>query len=638
MEGSNESGDGQPERVGPPDAEGHVEGGQTDGPNDPAGVTGRLGRQLIPGPIRRNYALKFAVAMLVVIFLVATVGIVSQVQIRGIIEDDAENTLESTATLQADSVSEWMAGMRAQVSGFAGSDVYASSNPDRISEALSDSLTRTSSDVVGLHYVGPDGTIVASTSAELEGQSVSAQRPRWRGPIETAAEASDGEWRIGTSERAYENNGRLLMAFAGRVRVGEGVLVAVGDVRQDFEQLHRSRSIVRTQLLNPEGRDVFASRQPRPSPLAETEAFETAMAGETTTRERDSTVLAFAPVTGADWVVVTEAPKSELYKASETVGRNVGFLVAASISILAVVGFVLGRGTVLPLARLRRRAEAMEDGDLDVDLRTTREDEIGRLFVAFDSMRRALRQQIREAEAAREEAEQSRRELQRQNERLEQFASTVSHDLRNPLNVASGHLRLIERKAEDFGDDVVESLCSHVETIDGAHERMEGIIDDVLALARDGRDIEEPQSVDLETIARDAWATVDSGDVAFAVTGTRTVEADPDRLRQAFENLFRNAVDHGLPDDETGTGSDGDPPLSVEVGLTETGFYVADDGTGIPPDAVDDVFEYGHTTDPDGTGFGLAIVETIVTAHGWSIAVDEGHDGAKFVVTGVSDD
>ncbi|MFC7196921.1 sensor histidine kinase [Halosimplex aquaticum] len=247
----------------------------------------------------------------------------------------------------------------------------------------------------------------------------------------------------------------------------------------------------------------------------------------------------------------------------------------------------------------------MEEGDLDVDLRTSREDEIGRLFVAFDSMRRALRRQIREAEAAREEAEQSRRELQRQNERLDQFASTVSHDLRNPLNVASGHLRLIERKADDLGEEVAESLESHVEKTADAHDRMEAIIGDVLALAREGRDIEETQPVDLGTIARDAWETVDSGEAAFAVAGTRTIEADPDRLRQAFENLLRNAVDHGLPDREDGAvAHGGEGPLSVEVGLTETGFYVADDGSGIPSDAVEDVFEYGHTTDPDGTGFG----------------------------------
>jgi signal transduction histidine kinase len=308
-------------------------------------------------------------------------------------------------------------------------------------------------------------------------------------------------------------------------------------------------------------------------------------------------------------------------------------LVGASVLTLAVVGFVLGRGTVVPLIRLRRRAEAMEAGDLDVDLSTTREDEIGRLFVAFDSMREALRTQIREAEAARERAERSQAELRRQNDRLDQFASTVSHDLRNPLNVASGHLQLIERKTDDLGAEADEALASHVEKIDDAHLRMEEIIGDVLTLAREGQDIEDTQSVDLATIARDAWGTVDSGGATLSVPETRTVAADPDRLRQAFENLFRNSVEHGFPDD-----GDGDE-LTVSVELTDTGFAVADDGVGIPPDDIDEVFEYGHTTDEDGTGFGLAIVESVVEAHGWSVAVDPDYeDGARFAVSDVVDD
>ncbi|WP_135365764.1 sensor histidine kinase [Halosimplex halophilum] len=592
----------------------------------------RVGGRLVPGPVRRSYALKFAVAMAVVILVITAVGVGSYVQIRGIIEDDAENTLQSTAALQADSVSEWMSGMQAQVRGFAGTDAYATGDPERIDEALSASAAQASADVAGIHYVDADGRIAASTVADLEGSEVDTSRPEWAGPIATARNGSGDEWRVGVSDRAYESNGRLLMAFAGRVRVGEGVLVVVGDVRSDFEQLHRSRSIVRTQLLDPEGRNVFASRRSGPSALAETAAFERAVAGEPATRERASDVVAFAPVRATPWVVATEAPKSQLYQASETVGRNVVVLVAASVTTLAVVGFVLGRGTVVPLIRLRRRAEAMEDGDLDVDLSTTREDEIGRLFVAFDGMREALRAQIRESEAARERAERSRAALERQNERLDQFASTVSHDLRNPLNVASGHLQLIERKLDDLDEEVDEALAPHVEKVDTAHARIEEIVGDVLTLARQGRDIEETQTVDLATVARDAWATVDSDGATLSVPGTRTLAADPDRLRQAFENLFRNAVEHGPPDDA------GDGDLTVTVELTADGFAVADDGTGVPPDAVDEVFEYGHTTDADGTGFGLAIVETVVEAHGWSVAVDTDYDdGARFVVSGVFD-
>ena len=75
----------------------------------------------------------------------------------------------------------------------------------------------------------------------------------------------------------------------------------------------------------------------------------------------------------------------------------------------------------------------------------------------------------------------------------------------------------------------------------------------------------------------------------------------------------------------------GDAAVRVRVGRTDEGFYVADDGSGIDPEQRDAVFEPGHTTAPDGTGFGLAIVERIAEAHEWTVSVTEGREGgARF--------
>jgi signal transduction histidine kinase len=114
-----------------------------------------------------------------------------------------------------------------------------------------------------------------------------------------------------------------------------------------------------------------------------------------------------------------------------------------------------------------------------------------------------------------------------------------------------------------------------------------------------------------------------------------TLLADTDRLRHVFENLFRNAVDHN------------DPPLTVRVGLLDasekptddgqySGFFIEDDGNGIPEDEYDDIFSHGYTTNSDGTGFGLSIVEDVVEAHDWTISIAESHEGgARFEITGV---
>jgi len=235
---------------------------------------------------------------------------------------------------------------------------------------------------------------------------------------------------------------------------------------------------------------------------------------------------------------------------------------------------------------------------------------VGRLFLLHDITEQKHRQ----------------RELERQNEQLEQFASVVSHDLRNPLNVANGYVQIAKDKYDD--DDVIHE-------IEQSHERMETIIEDVLALAREGEEIDEFESVDLATVAHEAWEHVDTKDASFECTVEATVAADSTRLSRIFENLLRNALDHG-PDDATlSVGAVERTSDDVATG-TNYGFYVADDGPGIPEDQRDEVLEAGHTTADDGTGLGLSIVQSIVEAHGWEIAVAESEDGgARFDITNV---
>jgi signal transduction histidine kinase len=209
--------------------------------------------------------------------------------------------------------------------------------------------------------------------------------------------------------------------------------------------------------------------------------------------------------------------------------------------------------------------------------------------------------------------ERAKRELEHQNERLERFTSTVSHDLRNPLNVASGRLEIA----------VDETDSEHVETALAALERMETMIEDLLQLAKQGQPIDETEPIALETAAREAWEMVQTNDASLEVAGDKTFEADPDRLASIFENLFRNAVEHAGPD------------VTVTVEPTSDGFAVADDGPGIPPEDRETVFESGYTSEADGTGFGLAIVAEVAKAHDWSARVEESDaGGARFVFAG----
>ena len=213
-------------------------------------------------------------------------------------------------------------------------------------------------------------------------------------------------------------------------------------------------------------------------------------------------------------------------------------------------------------------------------------------------------------------ARNDRREaLRRQAEQLEQFSAVVSHDLRNPLNVLSGYLSLSEE----------ELTPSRYDAMSGAVDRMETLIDDLLMLARRGEAIGDTEPVPIAAVAEDAWDSVRAPNATLTIADEiGRVEADPSRLRQALENLFRNAIDHGGPE------------VSIEIGpITDDGdvggMYVADDGPGIPVELVDTVFDSGVSS-ADSSGIGLAIVDRIVEAHEWDIDV-QNDGGAVFELT-----
>jgi len=212
-------------------------------------------------------------------------------------------------------------------------------------------------------------------------------------------------------------------------------------------------------------------------------------------------------------------------------------------------------------------------------------------------------------------------QLRRQRDRLEEFASVVSHDLRSPLEVARGRLHLYETAG---GDEHIRQAMASI-------DRMSTLIDDLLDLARQGDTVSDPVSTRVTDVAHRAWGTVATAAAGLSVDldPAFTVDADPSRLRQLFENLFRNAVEHGSP-------SDGERPLTVRlVGLDDgrRGFAVEDDGVGIAAEDRGHVFDRGFTTNDEGTGFGLAIVARVVEAHGWAVTVTESATGgARFEV------
>ena len=235
-------------------------------------------------------------------------------------------------------------------------------------------------------------------------------------------------------------------------------------------------------------------------------------------------------------------------------------------------------------------------------------------------------------------------QLERKNEQLERLAGIISHDLQTPLSTAEKITRLL-RADVDTSEPGVEQSLSDLET---THRRLREFSDNLPRLARESTDVEQPIDCDLAELAASAWNVVDTGSLELCIETELTVTGDPRRLQQVFENLFQNVAKHGRVQvedpalemtDQSSTGSDHSPPererqiaTTVHVGSYADGFFVEDDGPGIPSTQSSELFAYGMGTG-DGRGFGLAIVRTIIEAHGWEIEVTESSSGgARFEI------
>lgn len=192
---------------------------------------------------------------------------------------------------------------------------------------------------------------------------------------------------------------------------------------------------------------------------------------------------------------------------------------------------------------------------------------------------------------------------------FEDIIAVLTHDLRNPQAVARGSLQ----QYRETGDP------QHLDRVERAQQRVEAITEDALELIRSGGTIEETEWLGLSETAHAVWQTIDTEHATLEVERQVLIDADTRRFERLLQNLFENAITHGGPD------------VEVTVETTADGFYVEDDGPGVDSLAEQKAFEFGYSTDDDGTGFGLCIVSEIATAHGWSLSLHDAPDGGARV-------
>ena len=205
-------------------------------------------------------------------------------------------------------------------------------------------------------------------------------------------------------------------------------------------------------------------------------------------------------------------------------------------------------------------------------------------------------------------------ETKEKTERLETINSVLSHDIRNPLNVAQARLELLKEASES----------EHIPPIERAHDRIGSLLEDVSTLTQSGDTADDTQPLELHQLIESCWQITETGDATLVSETERTIQANKSRLQRLIENLLRNAVEHG---------GDG---IAITVGELDDGFYIEDNGSGIAADKRDRIFDSGYSTRTEGTGLGLSIVKSVAEAHGWEVSITESDaGGARFEITGV---
>ncbi|HEU0202111.1 MAG TPA: ATP-binding protein [Burkholderiaceae bacterium] len=411
----------------------------------------------------------------------------------------------------------------------------------------------------------------------------------------------------------------------------------------DTQQENRTAPAVAKATLQQLGGDLPATLQA--ASRAATDAPRTGYSA------RSDVYYAVARIDGPEWYIASVLPGVTVRAGAVRIALWGSLAcVGVLLVLLALLAFILRRHVAAPLGQLTQAAESVAAGDMTVRLPSGRDDELGRLALAFNDMATkvaerdaALRQDKQDIEAALTSLLKAEQELARQREALHQseklaalggLLAGVAHELNNPLAVVVGRAIQLESNAVTPADRDTATK------IRNAAERCARIVKTFLAMARRQETPRAPTSVN--EIVRDALDvlayTLQSGGVAVETelaSDLPPVLADASQLGQVFMNLFTNAQ-------QAMARSAGPRRLSIRSRSTADGagveVHVRDTGPGVPPELASRIFEPFFTTKAvgEGTGVGLSVSLGIAQSHGGALRLEPPADvggGACFVVT-----
>jgi len=399
----------------------------TGGPSTAPDSGGPLGG-ILPDAVRENFLAKILVGMFGIILLSGLIGGFFFIGISDNLNSQVDRQVRATTSLHANAYSNWFANRRDTLEGLAGQDVFSTGEPDEISGELD--RARSNSDAIQhYHFINIDtGEIIASSNENAVGENM----------YDRAFNASVARENT-IYDRRYESFGGSLgttqvIAMIHNVPYVDRILVAQINPENTGPEIEQTTRGAETVVVNRNGEVLFGSESIEGMPAVQS--------GNVTVEQTDGEILAFEPVSSsANLLVTTRTPKDVAFAVKDGVLRSFGITMLLTFLILIGVTLVGGRSAIRDLNTLVDKAQEMGEGNLEVDLRTDRADEIAVLYQEFDEMRLALDEQITEAENALEQAREARTDAENARTEAEQ-AKAEAEDLNEHL----------EAKADEYSD------------------------------------------------------------------------------------------------------------------------------------------------------------------------------------------
>ena len=357
---------------------------------------------VLPAFFRRSYFRKYVLVLAVLVASMVGVGLYTQQVVGDELTAEKHAELQTIAELEAANLDEWVATNRQRARMLSEHRGLQADDPDSVDRTLLREHGRLPNDVYAVHYVDLEtGDIVRSTAGQMETKSLDDVDLSWQRGELAFTRSTD----VAVSE-VYRNGGLQLVAFASPIPGTDRAVMLITDATQHAKSFRRPVEGSHTQVVREDGTVLFdrygknvltTYRDGDAAPGLDAAAA--AEGGGVVERAADASVVAYAPVTGTDWVVLVQAPRENVFALLTEVRNDLFILIGTAVAGFVVMGLTLGRSTVVSLRRLRTRAERLADGDMDVDLSSSRIDEFGALSDAFAEMRDALRERIEQSEA-----------------------------------------------------------------------------------------------------------------------------------------------------------------------------------------------------------------------------------------------